>query len=109
MESDLGGAEQMSGNEEAILAALLNNDLQRKVFGALHHFALDAEQVPGFKPRDFIRATVSQVMLYALCQEDLEHVIETYDEAWQLLDEAYGLLSVDYEDWITEVEENVWH
>ena len=48
-------------------------------------------------------------MLYALCQEDLEHVIETYDEAWQLLDEAYGLLSVDCEDWITEVDENVWH
>ena len=99
----------MRGNEEAILAVLLNNDLQRKVFGALHHFALDAEQVPGFNPRDFIRATVSQVMLYALCQEDIEHVIKTYDDAWQLLDEAYGLLSVDYEDWITEVDENVWH
>jgi hypothetical protein len=99
----------MSGNEEAILTALLENDLQRKVFGALQCFALDAEQVPGFNPRDFIRASVSQVMLYALCEEDLERVIETYDEAWQLLDEAYGLLSVDYEDWITEVDENVWH
>lgn len=99
----------MSGNEEAILSALLGNDLQRKVFGALHYFALDAEQVPGFNPRDFIRATVSQAMLYALCREDLEHVIETYDEAWQLLDEAYGLLSSDCDDWLIQGDENVWH
>ena len=99
----------MSDNEEAILSALLENDSQREVFAALHRFATDTEEVLGFNPRDFLCATVSQAMLYALCKEDLETVIETYDKAWQLLDEAYGSLSQEYGDWIMDVDDNVRH
>ena len=45
-------------------------------------------------------------MLYALCKEHLEVAADTYDKAWQLLDETYGLLSSDYDDWLMEGDEN---